>query len=146
MANIDNYNTNITFQFKEETKSKNFNHLLAGIIPQAIYRGGDLQIYSGDNSMVEITPYISWKNANSDYSIAVKISTGNNVLISPSEINNLIIMKYLWIDDVIQNYPDYYAVPSGTQIESDLVFGEVVYSGTAIVGFDYTNKSISPFA
>ena len=145
MSSTDNYGTNITFQFKEELSSKEFNHLLAGILPQAIYRGGLLQIMSGDPTQIEILPYMSWKDANDLYSVAVKISTQSGVAMSPTPINNLVIMKYDWIDNVIQNYPDYYVIPSGSQLERDLIFGEVLFSGSAITDFDYASRSVNPF-
>lgn len=147
MSSTDNYDTNITFQFKEETTSKGFNHLLAGIIPQAIYRGGTLQINSGDSTKVDILPYMAWKDANDEYSVAVKISTGENVTVSPTPTNNLIIMKYDWIDNVIQNYPDYYTIPNGSEAERDIIFGIVLFSGSSniVESFDYTNRSENPF-
>ena len=147
MANVDNYDTNITFQFKEETKSKGFNHLLAGILPQAIYSGGQIGIYSGDARRITISPYIAWKNASVDNSVAVKISTGENVVISPSVVNSLIVMRYTWIDNVIQNYPDYYAIPPLLKQTNDLVFGEILFSGvsTVITGIEYADRDNNPF-
>lgn len=137
-------NQNITFQYYQEAKARNFNELLYKVVPKGIVNGGDISI-DNNNKKVSLNPFgviIEVKTDDSD--ISVKISTKESVDVTSTltSSTNYIVGQYSW-RDLKENYMDIKCVSKSDAYNSTIIFGKVDYVEGEPYSIDYTERTLS---
>lgn len=143
MSDINVGNQNITFQYYQEAKARNFNELLYKVVPKGIVNGGNINIDS--SKKVYLNPFgviVEVKTDDSD--ISVKISTKESVEVTPTltSSTNYIVGQYSW-RDFKENYMDIKCVSKTDAYNSTIIFGKIDYVDGEPYSIDYTERTLS---
>lgn len=137
MAIVNKGSQEITFDYKEPTKSEEFNKLLRAIIKPGFYKGGTLSVLN--NTTARLSVFEAFLNVDSDK--AVKITTASTVDISVTEASPLIYMKLDWVADTIDNYADFDTrATTDSPVTNEIKIGKALFTAGILTGFDVSSE------
>lgn len=143
MSEINVGGQNITFQYYQEAKSRNFNELLYKVVPKGIVDGGLINIDSTKKVTLNTFSVII-EVATTELPISVKISTSESIDLTSSltSTNNYIVGEYSW-KDYKENYMDIRCVSKSRAKDSAIIFGKVEFVNNEPYSIDYTERTLS---
>lgn len=165
MSTVNIGNQKLTFDFKQEATSEEFNTLLRNVASSGILEGGELSIVGASNQ-IQITPFTAIFNIQKSapqepYDKAVRVITDQNIIlpIGPSLDNikvpaftNLTAYLYAWLEweNAQLNFLNFGAIPTSTPgidptdpkigTTPIIIFGIVTYSNSGT--FSAINKLV----
>ena len=139
MSTLNNGNQSLFFSYLEEATGEGFNKTIYKLIPRGIYEGGGLNRI--DDTSISINPMICFYEDTTN-KIGLKIITEDLAYVTVSPTTPYVIGTFSWLSSSA-NYMDFEAVGYSEIEETDLIFGKVLYSGSVIIGFDYSRKTYS---
>ena len=132
MSTVNIGNQKLTFDFKQEATSEEFNTLLRNVASSGILQGGELSIVGASNQ-IQITPFTAIFNIEKSapqepFDKAVRVITDQNIIlpIGPSLDNikvpsflNLSAYLYAWLEweNAQLNFLNFSAIPITTPID-----------------------------
>lgn len=155
MSTINVGNQKLTFDFKQEATSEEFNTLLRNVASSGILEGGELSIVGASNQ-IQITPFTAIFNIEKSapaepFDKAVRVITDQNVIlpIGPSLDNikvpsftNTTAYLYAWLEweNAQLNFLNWGAIPTSTPginlsdpklgTTPIIIFGIITYNGS----------------
>jgi len=144
MGTTNHGTQSITFQYFLEATSENFGKLSMDVIPTGIYLGGRAEIL-GDSSL-QIRPFvIAIRDATNQVIVrsAVNAVLTTGVLDSGgvSSATPYLVLRWAHTSSTA-NYVGIHAIASlSDRQQYDLVIGKMTFTGAALTGFDYTDRS-----
>jgi len=129
------------FDYRQEITSQGFNQHTNKLFARGIYSGGEL--FKISDTQVSLSSFLSVFE-DIDAKVTLKIETTEAVIIeSPSiAVTPYIIGRFTW-QNAEENYMDFFAVAEINLLPTDLIFGKIVFNGSTIIDFDYSQKSWS---
>ena len=144
MSEINLGNQRITFKYRQDAKSSNFNELLYKVTPKGIVNGGNITISQDKN--VILNPFsVIVESSSGESMISVKITTIDSINVSSflTQDNNYIVGQYLW-NEVEDNYMDIKCVSKTIAYNSSsIIFGKVEFVDNEPYSIDYTERTLS---
>lgn len=154
MSTVNIGNQKLTFDFKQEATSEEFNTLLRNVASSGILEGGELSIVGASNQ-IQITPFTAIFNIEKSapqepYDKAVRVITDQTIIlpIGPSLDNikvpsflNLSAYLYAWLEweNAQLNFLNFSAIPTSTAI--DLTDPKIGTTPVVIFGIINYNNS-----
>lgn len=141
MGLIDYGTQKITFDYKEEGTSQNFNKVNYKILPVGFYSGGDITITAVDK--ISIDPFIAVVQDDVN-ELAVRLETTTQITdFNVASALPYIVGRFTW-SNTEDNYMDILSVAYADIDANDLVLCKLVFSGANAIAVDTSVKSWSP--
>lgn len=146
MGNNNHGNQTISHGYYEEITALNRNARLSGIIPVGIYSGGLLSKVS--DIEITLSPFVA---EISDGTSQIRVKTESNVVINDSTLDSgtispstpFIVLRWTYAAEV-NNYVEVHAVASVSEaLTTDIIVGRIVFSGSSITGFSYSDRTVT---
>ena len=152
MSTVNIGNQKLTFDFKQEATSEEFNTLLRNVASSGILQGGELSIVGASNQL-QITPFTGIFNIEKSapaepFDKAVRVITDQNIIlpiglsldnIKLPSFNNLTAYLYAWLEweNAQLNFLNFSAIPMSTPMDLTdpkigttpiVIFGQITYN------------------
>jgi hypothetical protein len=138
MGSVDNGNQVLSYDYKEQGTSENFNKINYRLIPHGVFSGG--AITRVDDTNVLIAPLVCFFEDTTN-SVGVRIETTTNATLVVSATNMYIVARFVW-QNTEDNYMDFLALPFASILSTDSVLGKLTFSGAVLSGtIDYSRKN-----
>jgi hypothetical protein len=143
-------NATVGYAYKYPLKGSSFNKIFRNILSPGIYNGGILS-YVANN--ISVTAYDALFNTSTNQLLAVHTDSTIDLsgtaptgfgLGSITTLTPYIAMSFTWADSTT-TYPDY--IFSDNSILSNptyLIIGKATFSGSVVIGFDYSEATYPP--
>jgi hypothetical protein len=150
MSSLNLGNATVGYAYKYPLKGSAFNKVFRNILSPGIYNGGILS-YVANN--ISVTAYDALFNTNTNQLLAVHTDSTIDLsgtaptgfgLGSITTLTPYIAMSFTWADSTT-TYPDY--LFSDNSILSNptyLIIGKATFSGSVVIGFDYSEATYPP--
>jgi len=142
MGIINHGTQSITFQFNLAAKAEYFNKLTHRIQPPGVYWGGHLIKVS--DSIVTLTPFAIMIN---DGDEQVSVSSIVDATLSAATLDSgaidaatpYLVFRWVRLSTIAANYVEVHATAAAQPL--DVVIGKMVFSGSILTGFDYSDRT-----
>lgn len=132
----------ITYGFKQEATSINFNNFNPNVFGEGVYSGGAFSYV--DNTTIHVAPFILFIR-DYIYLVGVRVETTENAVVTVAPEAQYVIARYSYRGISI-NYLDIFATSSDNIQDSDIILGKVMFNGTVLINeFDYSRKEWSNY-
>lgn len=147
MGSTNHGTQNVSHKYYEEVTANNRNVRLNDIIPRGIYDGGYLEKTNDTEvKMTALTVEIG------DNTVQVRVETSDYAYIRDNTVDSGTLsastpyVALRWAYTAVQaNYMEIHMLASVSAAQAnDIIVGKVVFTGSTIAGFDYTDRTILP--
>jgi hypothetical protein len=122
----------LTFDYKEDLKSEDFNNIMHQLVPVGVYEG--LTLSKVDDATVQVDPGVMFlKDLNKELTVRVETTVADNITgVSASTPYLIVNMDWLNIETWFAKFePEIWANTTGS-----IILGKAIYDGVTLVDFD----------